>query len=297
MFTFTPTSRLHAAACPPARGRVARILRRPSPRLPRSAPARRPNEGRSFLAEPLTRARAKDDEHSSKTAERAPMARVPARAAAGDEGTRTTRRSACFHLVGTCASSIIVSGVIVGSPLPARAANDAVLAALQKKQTSDQMEGGAVQTRLNVALDELKRAQTLASVGEYADARAMLRKGALEKTRTDLRQVASYLRVQRPTFDQFEGLAVTGGLDAFDNAMRAVQQGVTEVTQRDVDVNARAAVSALEEVCYLLGKDTTYEKMKQRLEGGEEKSLENAARRDFLAEERAALADARIGAE
>jgi hypothetical protein len=50
-------------------------------------------------------------------------------------------------------------------------------------------------------------------------------------------------------------------------------------------------------VCYLLGKDTTYEKMKQRLEGGEEKSLENAARRDFLAEERAALADARIGAE
>ena len=223
------------------------------------------------------------------------MARVPARAAAGDEGTRTTRRSACFGLVG--ASSIIVSGVIVGSPLPARAANDAVLAALQKKQTSDQMEGGAVQTRLNVALDELRRAQTLASVGEYADARAMLRKGALEKTRTDLRQVASYLRVQRPTFDQFEGLAVTGGLDAFDNAMRAVQQGVTEVTQRDVDVNARAAVSALEEVCYLLGKDTTYEKMKQRLEGGEEKSLENAARRDFLAEERAALADARIGAE
>jgi hypothetical protein len=47
------------------------------------------------------------------------------------------------------------------------------------------MEGGAVQTRLNVALDELRRAQTLASVGEYADARAMLRKGALEKTRTD----------------------------------------------------------------------------------------------------------------
>lgn len=296
MFTFTPTSRLHAAACPPARGRVARILRRPSPRLPRSAPTRHPNEGRSFLAEPLTRARAKDDEHNSKTAERAPMARVPARAAAGDEGTRTTRRSACFGLVGM-SSSIIVSGVIVGSPLPARAANDAVLAALQKKQTSDQMEGGAVQTRLNVALDELRRAQTLASVGEYADARAMLRKGALEKTRTDLRQVASYLRVQRPTFDQFEGLAVTGGLDAFDNAMRAVQQGVTEVTQRDVDVNARAAVSALEEVCYLLGKDTTYEKMKQRLEGGEEKSLENAARRDFLAEERAALADARIGAE
>ena len=64
---------------------------------------------------------------------------------------------------------------------------------------------------------------------------------------------------------------MTGGLDAFDNAMRAVQQGVPEVTQRDVDVNARAAVAALEEVCYVLGKDTTYEAMKERLEGGEEK--------------------------
>jgi hypothetical protein len=119
----------------------------------------------------------------------------------------------------------------------------------------------------------------------------------LEKTRVDLRAVASYLRVQRPTFDQFEGLAVTGGLDAFDNAMRAVQQGVPEVTKRDVDVNARAAVAALEEVCYVLGKDTTYEAMKERLEGGEEKKAETNARRDFLAEERAVLADARIGAE
>ena len=159
------------------------------------------------------------------------------------------------------------------------------------------MEGGAVQTRLNLALDELKRAQTLASVGEYADARALLRKGSLEKVRTDLRTVAQYLRVQRPTFAQFEGLAVTGSLDAFDNAMRAVQQGVPEVTRRDVDVNARAAVAALEEVCYLLGKDATYEQMKRRLEGGEDATAENAARRDFLAEERAALADARIGAE
>ena len=51
------------------------------------------------------------------------------------------------------------------------------------------------------------------------------------------------------------------------------------------------------QVCYVLGKDTTYEAMKERLEGGEEKKAETNARRDFLAEERAVLADARIGAE
>ena len=77
------------------------------------------------------------------------------------------------------------------------------------------------------------------------------------------------------------------GLDAFDNAMRARQQGVESVTDRDVAINAKAAVSALEEVCYVLGKDKTYEEMKERMtppkvavSGG---VLEE--RRDFLAEE------------
>ena len=155
------------------------------------------------------------------------------------------------------------------------------------------MEGGAVQTRLNLALDELRRAQTLASVGEYADARALLRKGSLEKVRTDLRTVASYLRVQRPTFAQFEGLAVTGSLDAFDNAMRAVQQGVPEVTRRDVDVNARAAVAALEEVLPAgQGRDVRADEAKT---GGGRINMENAARRDFSLRN-TALADARIGA-
>ena len=67
-------------------------------------------------------------------------------------------------------------------------------------------EDGAVVTRVNVALDELRRAQTLAAVGEYADARSMLRKGALRETRGDLERVATYLSVQRPTFAQFEGV-------------------------------------------------------------------------------------------
>ena len=85
--------------------------------------------------------------------------------------------------------------------------NDAVLAALRKKAHDDLMgEDGAVVTRVNVALDELRRAQTLAAVGEYADARSMLRKGALRETRGDLERVATYLRVQRPTFAQFEGV-------------------------------------------------------------------------------------------
>ena len=151
-------------------------------------------------------------------------------------------------------------------PSSALAANDAVLAALKRKETADLVgPDGSVQTRLNLALDELRRAQQLASVGEYTNARAMLRKGNLESVRGDLVKVGAYLRVQRPTFDQFEALAVTGGLDAFDNAMRARQVGVAEVTDRDVAVNAKAAVAALEEVCYVLGKDKTYEEMKARL--------------------------------
>ena len=154
----------------------------------------------------------------------------------------------------------------LAAPSSALAANDAVLAALKRKETADLVgPDGSVQTRLNLALDELRRAQQLASVGEYTNARAMLRKGNLESVRGDLVKVGAYLRVQRPTFDQFEALAVTGGLDAFDNAMRARQVGVAEVTDRDVAVNAKAAVAALEEVCYVLGKDKTYEEMKARL--------------------------------
>jgi hypothetical protein len=42
---------------------------------------------------------------------------------------------------------------------------------------------GAVTTRLNTALDELRRAQQLASVGEYESARQLLRKGALVSVR------------------------------------------------------------------------------------------------------------------
>ena len=291
MATLTPTRRLHAAACPPARERVPRCASSSTPVLLRSAREPRPRGGRFFLAV-SARARATDDARATSGEV---DARVPPRATADRAGTRPRgRRVACVAMVAATFSAV---GLRLPSPAPSRAANDAVLAALKRKETSDTMEGGRVQTRLNLALDELRRAQTLAKVGEYGEARALLRKGALASTRTDCRAVASYLRAQRPTFEQFEGLAVTGGLDAFDNAMRAMQQRVPEVTARDVDVNAKAAVSALEEVCYVLGKDTTYEAMKERLEGGEESRRETAARRDFLAEERAMLSDARSGAE
>ena len=297
MATFTPASRLHAAACPPARGRVARCARSPSPVLLRSARKHRRNaNGRSPLVV-SARARAKEETRANPGVAETTQSSTHV-TSVEVAGRRAGRRSACFGLVGAGFSCFSADALVhLAAPANARAANDAVLAALRKKETNDSMEGGQVQTRLNVALDELRRAQTLAKAGEYSEARALLRRGALEKTRLDLRAVASYLRVQRPTFDQFEGLAVTGGLDAFDNAMRAMQQRVPEVTARDVDVNAKAAVSALEEVCYVLGKDTTYEAMKERLEGGEESRRETAARRDFLAEERAMLSDARRGAE
>ena len=170
---------------------------------------------------------------------------------------------------------------LASAPASSLAANDAVLAALKAK-------GGAVQTRLNAALDELRRAQQLASVGEYANARQLLRKGALEQVRGDLVKVGSYLRVQRPTFAEFEGLAVTGGLDAFDGSMRAMEVGAKEVTATDVNTNARAAVSALEEVVYLLGRDRTYQAQKEKLMGGPVVRTDGEVageRRDYLAEE------------
>ena len=160
---------------------------------------------------------------------------------------------------------------------------------------ADLVEGGAVQTRLNAALDELRRAQQLASVGEYANARQLLRKGALEQVRGDLVKVGAYLRVQRPTFAEFEALAVTGGLDAFDGSMRAMEVGAKQVTATDVNTNARAAVSALEEVVYLLGRDRTYQAQKEKLAGGPVVRTDGAVageRRDYLAEEEMIVRDA-----
>ena len=180
-------------------------------------------------------------------------------------------------------------------PASSLAANDAVLAALKAKESADLVEGGAVQTRLNAALDELRRAQQLASVGEYANARQLLRKGALEQVRGDLVKVGAYLRVQRPTFAEFEGLAVTGGLDAFDGSMRAMEVGAKQVTATDVNTNARAAVSALEEVVYLLGRDRTYQAQKEKLMGGPVVRTDGEVageRRDYLAEEEMIVRDA-----
>ena len=88
---------------------------------------------------------------------------------------------------------------------------------------------------------------------EYEGARKLLREGGLASLRLDLDKTAIYFKVQRPTFAQFEGLAVVGGLDSFDNAMRAMQQGNVNVTAQDVKTNAKAAVNALEEVLYLFG--------------------------------------------
>ena len=47
---------------------------------------------------------------------------------------------------------------------------------------------------------------SMRQLSRAADGVAMLRKGALRETRGDLERVATYLRVQRPTFAQFEGV-------------------------------------------------------------------------------------------
>lgn len=107
---------------------------------------------------------------------------------------RGSRRVAIVASVGALLSLQTFQQIIF--PEPAFAANDAVLSALKQKETKDLVEGGAVTTRLNTALDELRRAQQLASVGEYDSARQMLRKGALVSLRGDLEKVGAYLRVR-----------------------------------------------------------------------------------------------------
>ena len=58
---------------------------------------------------------------------------------------------------------------------------------------------------------------------QLSGARNLLRDGEeVQSIRGDLRKLGVYLAAVRPTFDRFEGLALTGSLEAYDNAMREV---------------------------------------------------------------------------
>ena len=157
---------------------------------------------------------------------------------------------ATFIFANVCG---VVSGT-VGFSSAALAANDAILIALRDKSKSDEVESGKIAIRLQQALAELGRANTLASTGDYDAARQIIRKGSCASLRLDVDKVAKYVALQRPTFDRFEGLELIGALDAFDASMRGVLTGVPNVTPRDVAANGAASIKALEEILALLNR-------------------------------------------
>ncbi|KAK3248890.1 hypothetical protein CYMTET_41661 [Cymbomonas tetramitiformis] len=139
------------------------------------------------------------------------------------------------------------SAKAASSPLgPSR--NDALLESLKKYEQSQTVLSGEVVTRLSKAQAQLQRATTLAAAGEYRAARELLRTGPVGSIRDDLQRLASFVAVERPTFDRFEALALTGALEAFDESMKAVAKGKEEVTIADMNRNGRLMLEAMETV-------------------------------------------------
>jgi len=119
-----------------------------------------------------------------------------------------------------------------GNPIgPQR--NTAILEALKERDQKKEIENGEVIERLKKARDQLSRATTLANAGELSSARDLLRGGAVGSIRDDLKKMRTYLAYNRPSFERFEELSLIGALEAFDNAMRAVQRNSKEVSAED----------------------------------------------------------------
>ena len=121
--------------------------------------------------------------------------------------------------------------------------NDAVLAALAKRQTAETMTTGGVENRLQRDIDEAVQARTLALTGNYDGARRILREGSLSKLRLDLQTTAKFIRDNAneavPTRD------VTLALDAFDDALRAEAIKVDNASIEDVRRTADELIEVL----------------------------------------------------
>jgi hypothetical protein len=145
--------------------------------------------------------------------------------------------------------------------------------ALKQKQNADDVEfASGIRTRLSLTLASFRRAKLLSDVGEYANARQLLREGGASSLRKDLNKVASYVALRRPTFNEYEAAETIGTLEAWDNAMRAMEIPEKQrkgdqrnVTANDVRADAEAAVRSLEEVVYLVNADATYVDAQKRL--------------------------------
>lgn len=149
--------------------------------------------------------------------------------------------------------------------------------ALKQKQNADDVEfASGIRTRLSLTLASFRRAKLLSDVGEYANARQLLREGGASSLRKDLQKVASYVALRRPTFNEYEAAETIGTLEAWDNAMRAMEIPEKQrkgdqrnVTANDVRADAEAAVRSLEEVVYLVNADATYADAQKRLKNAD----------------------------
>ena len=152
--------------------------------------------------------------------------------------------------------------------------NSAIVQALKQKQNADDVEffSTDIRQRLSVTLASFRRAKLLSDVGEYGNARQLLREGGASSLRKDLQKVASYVALRRPTFAEYEAAETVGTLEAWDNAMRAMEVPEKQrkgdqrnVTANDVKTDANAAIKSLEEVVYLVNADATYVDAQKRL--------------------------------
>ena len=151
--------------------------------------------------------------------------------------------------------------------------NSAIVQALKQKQNADDVEFATdIRQRLSVTLASFRRAKLLSDVGEYGNARQLLREGGASSLRNDLQKVASYVALRRPTFAEYEAAETVGTLEAWDNAMRAMEVPEKQrkgdqrnVTANDVKTDANAAIKSLEEVVYLVNADATYVDAQKRL--------------------------------
>ena len=160
--------------------------------------------------------------------------------------------TACRHrgvVTATLATVASVSLALSTSELAWAGGNDAVLAALAKRQTAETMTTGGVENRLQRDVDEAVRARTLALAGNYDGARRILREGSLSKLRLDLQTTVKFIRDNANANElALSTRDVTLALDAFDDALRAESIEVDTASIEDVRRTADALIEALKGV-------------------------------------------------
>ena len=166
--------------------------------------------------------------------------------------TSTSCALPCRHrgvVAATLATVASISLALSTSELAWAGGNDAVLAALAKRQTAETMTTGGVENRLQRDVDEAVRARTLALAGNYDGARRILREGSLSKLRLDLQTTVKFIRDNANANElALSTRDVTLALDAFDDALRAESIEVDTASIEDVRRTADALIEALKGV-------------------------------------------------